>query len=104
MNHTTNFDSTEYRKNGIHFNHEVSKNLSSKAEVTSRITETKQIADIAIVKNYLNMRAHGSSKKFIAVLHALWSRVSSGSIVSDYGLDDRAIGVRSPAGAKGFFL
>jgi hypothetical protein len=23
--------------------------------------------------------------------------------VSDYGLDDRAIGVRSPAGAKGFF-
>jgi hypothetical protein len=29
--------------------------------------------------------------------------VSSGSIVSDYGLDDRAIGVRSPAGAKDFF-
>jgi hypothetical protein len=28
------------------------------------------------------------------------SRVSSGSIVFDYGLDDRAIGVRSPAGAK----
>jgi hypothetical protein len=32
------------------------------------------------------------------------SRVSSGSIVSDCGLDDRAIGVRSPAGAKDFFL
>jgi hypothetical protein len=30
------------------------------------------------------------------------SRLSSGSIVSDYGLDDRAIGVRSPAGAKDF--
>jgi hypothetical protein len=30
------------------------------------------------------------------------SRVSSGSIVSNYGLDDRAIGVRSPAGAKDF--
>jgi hypothetical protein len=30
------------------------------------------------------------------------ARVSSGSIVSDYGLDDRAIGVRSPAGAKDF--
>jgi hypothetical protein len=30
------------------------------------------------------------------------SRVSSGSIVSDYGLDDRAFGVRSPAGAKDF--
>jgi hypothetical protein len=32
----------------------------------------------------------------------MWSRVSSGSIVSDYGLDDRAIRVRSPAGAKDF--
>jgi hypothetical protein len=30
------------------------------------------------------------------------SRFSSGSIVSDYGLDYRAIGVRSPAGAKDF--
>jgi hypothetical protein len=30
------------------------------------------------------------------------SRVSSGSIVSDYGLDDRAIGVRFPAGAEDF--
>jgi hypothetical protein len=28
---------------------------------------------------------------------------SSGSIVSGYGLDDRAIEVRSPAGAKDFF-
>jgi hypothetical protein len=32
----------------------------------------------------------------------LKSRVSSGSIVSDYGLHDRAIGVRSPAGAEDF--
>jgi hypothetical protein len=30
------------------------------------------------------------------------SRINSGSIVSDYGLDDRAIGVRSPAGVKDF--
>jgi hypothetical protein len=30
------------------------------------------------------------------------SRGSSGSIVSDYGLDDRAIGVRFPAGEKDF--
>jgi hypothetical protein len=30
------------------------------------------------------------------------SRVSSGSIMSDYGLDDWVIGVRSPAGAKDF--
>jgi hypothetical protein len=29
---------------------------------------------------------------------------SSVSIVSDYGLDDRAIEVRSPAETKGFFL
>jgi hypothetical protein len=33
---------------------------------------------------------------------SLRSRVSSGSIVSDYGLDDRAIGVRSLAGEKDF--
>jgi hypothetical protein len=31
-----------------------------------------------------------------------YMRGSSGSIVSDYGLDDRAIGVRSPAEAKDF--
>jgi hypothetical protein len=30
------------------------------------------------------------------------SQVNAGSIVSGYGLDDRAIGVRSPAGAKDF--
>jgi hypothetical protein len=30
------------------------------------------------------------------------SRDSSGSIVSDYGLEDRANGVRSPAGANDF--
>jgi hypothetical protein len=30
------------------------------------------------------------------------SRGSSGSIVSDYGLDDREIEVRSPTGAKDF--
>jgi hypothetical protein len=30
------------------------------------------------------------------------SRVSSGSIVSDYGLDNRTIGVRSPSGTKDF--
>jgi hypothetical protein len=34
--------------------------------------------------------------------NTLTLRVSSGSIVSDYGLDDRAIGVRSLAGAKDF--
>jgi hypothetical protein len=32
----------------------------------------------------------------------MWEPGSSGSFVSDYGLDDRAIGVRSPAGATDF--
>jgi hypothetical protein len=39
---------------------------------------------------------------FIQVQTFIRNRVSSGSIVSDYGLDDRAIGFRSPAGAKDF--
>jgi hypothetical protein len=39
---------------------------------------------------------------FINVILIFPSRVSSGSIVSDYGLDDRAIEVRSPAGEKDF--
>jgi hypothetical protein len=34
--------------------------------------------------------------------YVLRNRVSSGSLVSEYGLDDRAIGVRSPAGAEDF--
>jgi hypothetical protein len=33
-------------------------------------------------------------------MYGFVSRVSSGSIVFDYGLDDQAIGVRSPAGVK----
>jgi hypothetical protein len=42
---------------------------------------------------------------FSVILYILRvSRVSSGSIVSDYGLGDLAIEVRSPAEAKGFFL
>jgi hypothetical protein len=32
----------------------------------------------------------------------LWYRGSSGSIVSDYGLDDRVIEVQSPSGAEDF--
>jgi hypothetical protein len=53
--------------------------------------------------NYLfNLYTHNKllSIKFITYIQR--SRVSSGSIVSDYGLDDRAIGVRFPAGAKDF--
>jgi hypothetical protein len=40
--------------------------------------------------------------KFSRTHNCMGSLVSSGSIVSDYGLDDRAIGLRSPAGAKDF--
>jgi hypothetical protein len=40
--------------------------------------------------------------KILGFIRYIRSRVSSGSIVSDYGLDDRAIGVPSPAGAKDF--
>jgi hypothetical protein len=39
---------------------------------------------------------------FSSVLTPGRSRVSSVSIVSDYGLDDRVIGVRSSVGAKDF--
>jgi hypothetical protein len=43
-----------------------------------------------------------TSKEF--KLDTYWKREpsSSGSIVSDYGMDDRVIGVRSPAGEKDF--
>jgi hypothetical protein len=40
--------------------------------------------------------------KLWLIPYYVMSRVSSGSIVSDYGLDDRAIMVRSPAEAKDF--
>jgi hypothetical protein len=54
-----------------------------------------------------NTKPIGITKMGRPKLRWEWSRVSSGSIssgsiVSDYGLDDRAIGVRSPAGAKDF--
>jgi hypothetical protein len=41
---------------------------------------------------------------FVSYYHFPFSRepCSSGSIVSDYGLDDRAIGVRSSPGAQDF--
>jgi hypothetical protein len=39
---------------------------------------------------------------FILSTKRAWSRVSSGSVVSDYGLDNQAIGVRSLAVAKDF--
>jgi hypothetical protein len=41
---------------------------------------------------------------FVTLTGILRSRGSSVSIVSDYGLDDRANEVRSQAGARRFFL
>jgi hypothetical protein len=41
-------------------------------------------------------------KNVIGPRYSFRSQVSSGSIVSDYGLDDREIGVRFPAEAKDF--
>jgi hypothetical protein len=39
---------------------------------------------------------------FSHILFKINTSLIGGSILSDYGLDDRAIGVRSPAGAKDF--
>jgi hypothetical protein len=54
---------------------------------------------------YVDIRLAPMSREGLQLEEYLYfnmSRVSSGGIVSDYGLDDRAIGVRSPAGAKDF--
>jgi hypothetical protein len=40
--------------------------------------------------------------RIINIYVNVWSRGSSGSIVSDYGLDDRVVEVRSPTGAEDF--
>jgi hypothetical protein len=50
----------------------------------------------------LNLTPSPGEGEMIHTYPNLRSRVSSGSIVSDYGLDDRVIGVRSPAGANDF--
>jgi hypothetical protein len=52
------------------------------------------------VKPELLLNVLGPNKS--ALIMRVGSRDSSGSIVSDYGLDDRAIGVRSPAEADDF--
>jgi hypothetical protein len=50
---------------------------------------------------YTHTHTHTHTHTYIYI-YIIKNRVSSGSIVSDYGLDDRAIGVRSPAGVKDF--
>jgi hypothetical protein len=48
------------------------------------------------------VKNHGLTYKFYLNYYSIWRRGSSVSIVSGYGLDDRKIGVRSPAEAKDF--
>jgi hypothetical protein len=52
------------------------------------------------IKKNIRMEVTDNDKLFLQFVKR--GRDSSGSIASDYGLDDRAIGVRSPAGAKDF--
>jgi hypothetical protein len=47
---------------------------------------------------------HTPCHKYVLQLRILIKQLFDVSIVSGYGLDDRAIEVRSPAGAKGVFL
>jgi hypothetical protein len=49
-----------------------------------------------------NVKSFRNKLSEVYIVPLNWNRDSSGSIVSDYGLDDRANGVRSPAGAKDF--
>jgi hypothetical protein len=100
-------------------------NLTLKREANRRFTPSKQIwpelnrnTVRAINKQVGNFTPQ--KKDCLLNLHKLkrvrgsWRKIrrsilvggpgSSGSIVSDYGLDDREIKVRSPAKAKGFFL
>jgi hypothetical protein len=53
-----------------------------------------------LATNRLN---HGTAPRIKLVSDNRSSRVSSNSIVSYYGMDDPAIGVRSPTAANNFF-
>jgi hypothetical protein len=67
-------------------------------------TETKYKKSTTTDRQQCDLYAQGdASEANRTITNPIRSRVSSGSIVSDYGLDDRAIGVRSPAGTKDFF-
>jgi hypothetical protein len=56
----------------------------------------------SLVNEKWNAEMHENVQFLCRPITLYVSRVSSGSVVSEYGLDDRAIGVRSPAGAKDF--
>jgi hypothetical protein len=66
---------------------------------------------LRIISMDMSFRFRNPSKEVIELVNRvlfplstckLWEPGSSGSIVSDYGLDDQAIGVRFSAGAKDF--
>jgi hypothetical protein len=55
-----------------------------------------------LIKTVTNKERKIAGSHLGNIVHHIVSRV--GQSVSGYGLDDRAIEVRSPAEAKGFFL
>jgi hypothetical protein len=67
-------------------------------EVNRRFRDAYSAASIirAMMKT---VRTYETSVYFETTLRYIYS---SGSIVSDYGLDDRAVGVRSPAAVRDF--
>jgi hypothetical protein len=75
-------------------------------ELYCRVLERPSFDPISLLNQITSLHRLSLRCILIFSFHILLcgSRVSSVSIVSDYGLDDRAIGVRPPAGAKGFFL
>jgi hypothetical protein len=74
--------------------------LSHSCCLSSSVSNFSALAGFTSSLSTLSSNSGPSLQSF----HPRGSRVSSGSIVSDYGLDDRAIGVRSPAGARIFPL
>jgi hypothetical protein len=68
-----------------------------------RNSEKKQFACFYNIFNkFSGLQRYDIAQNYRIVQFFGWSRASSGSIVSGYGLYDQAIEVRSPAGAKDF--
>jgi hypothetical protein len=61
-----------------------------------------RIREISILETDVNKIMESDKYMFVSLANS--KPGSSGSIVSGYGLDDRAIGVRFPGETKGFFL
>jgi hypothetical protein len=76
--------------------------LSKQSAAGARLREELTPQNEAVVFTVYNLIIFRSSDFLRPFSFAKGSWVSSGSIVSDYGLDDRAIGVRSPTGAEDF--